>query len=98
MRNEYKTLGVPFSATNEQIKEKYREIMRTCHPDKGGTAEQAAEMSAAYHVLTDRRARQTHDKVLALSGIVACGECQGTGAVRRRKQMHPCEKCQGRGY
>ena len=40
-------LGVPASASRDEIKTAYKRLMRTVHPDKGGTAGLAAQLNAA---------------------------------------------------
>ena len=97
MRNEYTNLGVPWKATDEQIKTKYRELMMVHHPDKGGSADKAAELSVSYNILMDKRARKRHDDALRLTGITECPDCHGRGSVVRRRVEQPC-KCGGKGF
>jgi curved DNA-binding protein CbpA len=40
-------LGVPAGATREEIRAAYTRLMRSVHPDKGGTAGLAAQLNAA---------------------------------------------------
>ena len=40
-------LGVPASASPEEIKTAYTRLMRSVHPDKGGTSGLAAQLNAA---------------------------------------------------
>lgn len=98
MRNEYKVLGLHQKATPEEVKDKYRELMRTAHPDKGGTTEQAANLSLSYNILIDRKARQKHDKALQLAGISACEDCRGLGTVKRLGKSTTCKTCGGTGW
>ena len=46
-------LGLSRSAEPQQIKDAHRRLMRTMHPDRGGTSEQAAQINRAKDVLTN---------------------------------------------
>lgn len=48
-------LGLSRSAGPHQIKDAHRRLMRTMHPDRGGTSEQAAQINRAKDVLTNPR-------------------------------------------
>jgi len=54
-RTAYEVLGVNEGATADQIAKAYRSLMRTVHPDVGGTAEQAQMVNAAVLWLTKHR-------------------------------------------
>lgn len=43
-----KVLGLPKTATQAEIKNKYRELAKLHHPDKGGNAKKFAEITNAY--------------------------------------------------
>ena len=72
-RNYYELLGVPETATVEQIKEVYREIARVYHPDsnfyneivptkvKPEQLEMFKIITAAYNTLTDEKKRAEYD-------------------------------------
>ena len=64
-KNFYSVLGVPKSATKEEIKSKYRELAKKCHPDLNKDDKNAAnkfrELSEAYEVLEDDSKRQMYD-------------------------------------
>jgi len=45
-------LGLSRGAEARQIKDAHRRLMRTMHPDRGGTSEQAAQINRAKDVLT----------------------------------------------
>ena len=57
----YKTLGVPRSATEDEIKKAYRKLARTNHPDAGGDEEKFKQINEAYEVLSDPKKRKLYD-------------------------------------
>jgi hypothetical protein len=67
MRDYYKTLGVPHSATEAEIKQGYRSLIKQCHPDVN-TSDQAADwtrqLNEAYEVLADSAKKAAHDAAL----------------------------------
>lgn len=58
----YKTLGVPRTATAEQIKKAFRKLARTHHPDAGGDEAKFKEINEAYEVLSDDKKRKLYDQ------------------------------------
>ena len=65
--NHYKTLGVPVTATKEEIKRAYKTLAVKWHPDKNiGNEEEASEMfqkvAVAYEVLGDEEKRMRYDR------------------------------------
>jgi curved DNA-binding protein len=66
-RDYYETLGVPRTATAEDIKRAYRKLARKHHPDLQPAAERAKaaerfkEINEAYEVLSDADNRQKYD-------------------------------------
>ena len=54
----YKTLGVPRTATTDEIKKAFRKLARKHHPDTGGDEAKFKELNEAYEVLSDDKKRQ----------------------------------------
>lgn len=58
----YKTLGVPRTATADEIKKAFRKLARTHHPDAGGDEAKFKEINEAYEVLSDEKKRELYDQ------------------------------------
>ena len=61
MTDYYTTLGVPRTATADEIKKTYRKLASQHHPDKGGDTRKFQEIQAAYAVLGDEAARAAYN-------------------------------------
>ncbi len=76
-KNFYEVLGIPPDASEEQIKEVYKDLARLYHPDSNFYAEitggkASADqvqifkvITAAYNTLTDREKRAEYDRTIA---------------------------------
>ncbi|WP_030456173.1 molecular chaperone DnaJ [Herbidospora cretacea] len=71
-KDYYGVLGVPKTATPEEIKKAYRKLARQYHPDanKGNkeTEEKFKEVSEAYDILSDAKRRKEYDEARSLFG------------------------------
>lgn len=61
MKDFYQILGVPRSATADDIKRAYRRLASQYHPDKGGDTQKFQELQEAYSVLGDDSQRAEYD-------------------------------------
>ena len=62
--NYYEIIGVSTDATQEEIKNKFREMAKKIHPDKTkkDSEEEMAELNKAYEVLSDEERREKYDR------------------------------------
>src|SRR6476619_624753 len=90
-KDYYAVLGVPASATQEEIKKKYRRLAAKHHPDKNPNDPKAAEtfkeISEAYQVLGDAEKRKQYDRMRRLGAFG--GRAPGPGAGQRRPTGAP---------
>jgi len=60
-KNYYDVLGVSKTASAEEIKDAYRKLSKTHHPDVGGDPEKMKDINEAYSVLSDPPKREEYD-------------------------------------
>src|SRR4051794_21111385 len=81
-KDYYTVIGVPASATQEEIKKAYRKLAAKHHPDKNQNDPKAAdrfkEISEAYQVLGDADKRKQYDQMRQLGAFGGFG-----GGTRR---------------
>jgi molecular chaperone DnaJ len=65
-RDYYEILGIPKTASDEEIKKNYRKTAMQCHPDKNPENKKAEERfkeaAEAYEVLSDKQKREIYDQ------------------------------------
>lgn len=61
MIDYYQTLGVPRTATDDEIKQAFRRLAMKHHPDRGGDEKKFKEINEAYDTLSDPGKRQQYD-------------------------------------
>ena len=61
MTDHYATLGVPRTASADEIKRAFRKLASQHHPDKGGDTKKFQEIQAAYDTLGDERKRAAYN-------------------------------------
>ena len=88
-KDYYTVMGVPASATQEEIKKQYRKLAAKHHPDKNQNdpkaAERFKEISEAYQVLGDADKRKQYDQMRQLGAFGGFG----SGGPRRSGAQPP---------
>ncbi|WP_311444161.1 DnaJ C-terminal domain-containing protein [Fannyhessea vaginae] len=72
-RSYYDILGVPKSATDQDIRRAFRKLAAKYHPDAGGDEKKFKEISEAYTTLSDKNKRREYDQMLQFGGIGGSG-------------------------
>jgi len=89
-KDYYSVIGVPASATQDEIKKQYRKLAAKHHPDKNPNdpkaAERFKEISEAYQVLGDAEKRKQYDQMRQLGAFGGFG---GPGQRRGGPQPGP---------
>jgi len=91
MSKAFATLGLPDTATPDEVKAKWRELCMIYHPDRGGN-------SVEFNTI-----RKAYKQAFAEAGEPkACGSCKGSGKVTQTHGFSsielPCQACGGSGH
>ena len=100
IRDLYEILGLPRTATQDEIRKAYRRLARELHPDSSGdpaTEERFKQVTAAYEILSDPDKRQRYDlyggggpEAFPFGDISEIFEAFfGTGTFGRRRETTP---------
>lgn len=70
--NYYEILGVSHDATSEDIKSRYRQLVKSLHPDISGEDSDAdmVKINEAYEVLSDKDRRDKYDSDIGARGEI----------------------------
>jgi DnaJ-class molecular chaperone len=80
-RSFYSRLGVPSTATSEEIRAAFKKLVLTVHPDHGGREEDFNALQTAYEVLSEPRRRRIYDRY-GESGLEQSAEALFVGGFR----------------
>jgi curved DNA-binding protein CbpA len=58
----YKELGLPRSASTDEIRKRFKSLAQIFHPDKGGTEEKFKIVKESYEILIDESRRRSYDR------------------------------------
>ena len=75
----YEVLGVPKSASQDEIKKAFHKLAHKYHPDKGGDEKKFKELNEAYQVLSNTEKRNQYDQFGRVFDGAAPGGNQGQG-------------------
>lgn len=91
MSKAFATLGLPETATPDEVKSKWRELCMIHHPDRGGNPCEFNEIRKAYKIAMEEASQPK-----------PCQTCNGTGKVKQSSGWSsidlPCPACGGSGH
>lgn len=90
LSNHYKTLNVTPAATQAEIKQAYRRLVKLFHPDSNSKTaghEEIVRLNAAYEILGDSQQRQSYDRQLSHNSKQQAQTAQTAQKVSRQQQQ-----------
>ena len=91
MSKAFEKLGLPDTATPDEVKAKWRELCMIHHPDRGGNPVEFNDIRKAYKIAFEEASQPK-----------ACSTCAGTGKVTQTSGWSsidmPCPACGGSGH
>ena len=91
MSKAFATLGLPDTATPDEVKAKWRELCMIHHPDRGGNEVEFSTIRKAYKAAMEEASQPK-----------ACPQCLGTGKTKQTYGFssieRPCASCGGVGH
>ncbi|MBD2042478.1 J domain-containing protein [Microcoleus sp. FACHB-672] len=98
--NHYETLQVSSKATQSEIKQAYRRLVKLFHPDSNSETaghEEIVRLNAAYEILGDTQRRQSYDRQMHKHSTTAPSSRQGRTAStqtqsRQRQTGHDTDE------
>ena len=70
MPTHYEVLGITEGASEEEVRQAYRRLVKEAHPDRAGDPAQFRRITQAYDVLTDPTRRAAYDPTLRPAPVV----------------------------
>jgi DnaJ family protein A protein 2 len=90
----YEVLGLPSTATHDEVKKAYRKLILLHHPDKGGDPEQFDKVTKAYEYLCQPKPEPLFSGTTEHVVHVSLAEAVlGGTRVYQLKKMWPCAAC-----
>lgn len=85
----YDILGVPSSAAQDEIKAKYRKLIRRIHPDLDGPTALFRQVQEAYEVLSEPARRAAYDRLLVAYSNAAAAPLESPASPRETSSHDP---------
>lgn len=73
--NPYEELGLSRSATDDEIRQRYKSLAQEHHPDRGGDEEKFKRIKRAYEILSDPQTRQEYDTTGNVNNVRTARSC-----------------------
>jgi len=84
----YKVLGVNRNIAASELRSKWKQVVRRCHPDRGGTNLAMARVSDAYEILMRPKLRKIYDR-FGRRGVEAMRTRKRRGSTKESVRSRP---------